>query len=877
MEAGQFTNTAINMVQVVTNIIEDYRMGSFRALAQEPVQNALDARRRDGGKVAVEYRLLRRETSANKLCRLLTVTDSGTTGLRGPLVTDEELQTRDFKLKPDENWAAFEAQGYTKENEDALGSRGQGKAAFLYHSHVPGLTRRMVMLYDTLLEDGEYRLGLRFARPVDQRRSPPFKDEEAKAIVQRAEYPLDDSLAIPLGLDPLDEIGTRVVVPFLKKDEARNMCPGGELSAWLQRCWWRAIQLGKLQIRVVDDATGDAQTIEPPSWWEDFKPLGGKPSANGIWRNLPNGGRACVWGDLPVDGEHEIRRLVLLHSDIIDEDEIVKDEPEYAGIQIMRRLQWIETRGARQAYHDYIPADKRPGFRGFVEFSRHTESALRQAEYSTHDGFNGRMQVVKHIRAALEGKVIEFSERMGWKTATTISEQQVNQREKSTHSRFMETFLNPNGRKPKGGRGKSEPADKQLLWDCRLDLEYPDPATARVNWGRSLSNVSVALGCEPCKELVGSAHLILEWVDEAGQAREILRYQDAIRGSWLDERIEEAISLGDWQIVSGKANLERQISCPDPGQYHLRATVEYDATRVKSAARTVYVQEEPPPPPQKNPITLSINAVNASDGKQKRIEHGQGLDLRIISRNRTTKPATLFLNASLRRGEFAELFANQMPVEMAGTPAGDSPIPKDILSLKRQLLDPHQSIPMTIESVQALVMPDSSGKYTISAELVDEDGERVIRTTAPIYFQRDPDNAKNNLPFEIKQVTNQREMWKLNNKLDLLTYPGAYPLYLELKDGQRQRHALHGRQAFIAEISANGLLEWAFRPREESSDDSNYDQLLASIGSPDDPLWEPYHIKLKNLCKASESHIAYAQIWRETVAVMLEIYAKENS
>ncbi len=426
-------------------------MGSLRALAQEPVQNALDAVREGQGLVEVEYRLLRRYPAAGGLCYLLTITDSGTTGLRGPMVSDEDLEARHFKLKPEENWAAFEAQGYTKENEGALGSRGQGKAAFLYHSYVPGQTRRMLMLYDTLLADGEYRLGMRFARPVDQRRSPPFYNEEAKAIVQDDTFQHGDELSIPLGLAPLRDIGTRVIIPYLAEEDVPKLRPDNELGRWLQRCWWRAIQLGKLQIRVVDDETGAEQTIEPPAWWQDMPREKGKPKQSGFWVDLPDGGRACTWGELPLDDGRQIRRLVILHSDALEEDEITKDHPEFAGIQILRGSQWIETPGARAYYGDLIPLNKRAGFRGFVEFGKQTDSALRAAENSQHDGFDARGikgKVVRDIRNELVDRVREFSTKMGWEAASQISTQQVTQREKTTLTRFLETFLNPNGRKP---------------------------------------------------------------------------------------------------------------------------------------------------------------------------------------------------------------------------------------------------------------------------------------------------------------------------------------------------------------------------------------------------------------------------------------------
>lgn len=235
MTEFHYQNTSTNMVQAVRNIIDGYGMGSIRALAQEPVQNAKDAGV-PGNVVQVEYRLIQRHSLDGTPCYLLTVTDSGTTGLRGPILSPEDLQERNYKLTHEENWAAFEGQGYTKENEDALGSRGQGKAAFLYHSHIPGNGHRMLMLYDTLLENGEYRLGVRFARPIDQVRRPLF-NYEASSAVQDVHHEIFDNQFVPLALQPLTEVGSRIIVPFLT-EEAFRAISSGELSRWLQRCWW---------------------------------------------------------------------------------------------------------------------------------------------------------------------------------------------------------------------------------------------------------------------------------------------------------------------------------------------------------------------------------------------------------------------------------------------------------------------------------------------------------------------------------------------------------------------------------------------------------------------------------------------------------------
>lgn len=867
----EFTNTSSHMVQEVQNIIDDYKMGSLRALAQEPVQNALDAVRKGRKLVNVEYRLLQRTTVNGETCYLLTVTDRGTTGLRGPMVTEQKLAERNYQLSLEENWAAFEAQGYTKENEDALGSRGQGKSAFLYHSQVPGPTRRMLMLYDTLLEDDEYRLGMRFARPVDQILKPPLYDDEAKAAIQGDTFAPEDGLAIPLGFEPLREIGTRVVVPFLSNDVAASARPGGELCEWLQRCWWRAIQVGKLQIHVVDDETGARETIEPPTWWCDFPRISGKPPVDGLWLDLDDGGRACVWRNLKID-DYRIRRLVLLHNDALREDEITS-EPEFVGIQLLRGSQWIETKGARQEYGDYIPIDKRPGFRGYVEFDEQTDANLRVAEHSTHDAFKGQRKVVQQILSALKDKVREFSAEMGWEIPQSVSQQQVSQREQQTHSRFLETFLNPNGRKPIPGPGPDEPVDNQLLWDCRLSLDYPDSNSTRVDWGESISRVFVEVGVEPSEAMTGSADVVLEWVDSTGKSEELYRKEEAIRKDWGNDRVEEQFELGDWKIHRGEPKAGQQIIYnPDPGECRLQAVVVYRDQRVKSAARMVYVQTDPPPPPEKKPVTLSISAVNISVKDKKRFDHGEELQLQITARNRGTQPDSFRLTATFDD----DLLVRDEPIELEGTPAGDSPRRNTILIQKMQLLDPHQSAPTEIDGSQPKVMPHSSGRYTLSADLFDENGDVVAHASKPVFFQRDPDRMKNDLPFDIRQESELKQMWKLNNELTELTYSDKHPVYVGMKDVQRQRRALQGRLAFIAEISANGLLEWAMRPKIQDGNDNNFDQLYDERHNSEDGLWEKLNRGLERLNKAVESPIEFDQIRRETVAVMLEIFAMEH-
>ena len=250
---AQFVPTATNMVAIVRNTIQGYGMGPIRALAQEPVQNSKDAAR---GNASVEYKLHRRSGADGAVTYLLTVTDHNTSGLRGSIRSLADLPAQGQALNEGENWAAFEGMGYTKKSsEDALGSRGPGQVRpFLYHSILPSAEftkqERMMILYDTLLPDSEYRLGVRYANPSDFVLSPPHTGDEARRVVS-SHYVMEDGTVFNLELDPLTEIGTRIIVPCLS-EEATAAFRSGELYRWLQRCWWRAVQTG-LSITLVDE------------------------------------------------------------------------------------------------------------------------------------------------------------------------------------------------------------------------------------------------------------------------------------------------------------------------------------------------------------------------------------------------------------------------------------------------------------------------------------------------------------------------------------------------------------------------------------------------------------------------------------------------
>ena len=145
---------------------------------------------------------------------------------------------------------------------------------------------------------------------------------------------------------------------------------------------------------------------------------------------------------------------------------------------------------------DYIPRDKRPGFRGFVEFDRATERDLRRAESPQHERFDRRVSGVKAIIAAIESKVREFAEEQGWSDQESTRPAPESDREVALD--FLR-FLSPRGRP----RSNSTAGTGQLelnfteRWECDLQVGLPTSQSTRVDWGQTIRNVVVMVKIEP--------------------------------------------------------------------------------------------------------------------------------------------------------------------------------------------------------------------------------------------------------------------------------------------------------------------------------------------------------------------------------------------
>ena len=844
-----FVDTSTNMVQVVRNAIESYGMGPLRALAQEPVQNSKDAKHSE--RVRVEYRLLTLQIQ-DKPCHLLTVTDNGTTGLQGPILTKEEREERGGELEQGENWAAFEGQGYTKKDaQDALGSRGQGKSAFLYHSNPIDASGepldRHIMLYDTRLGDGEYRLGIRYAMPADRVKEPPFLDDDARKVLSD-KYETGAELTVPLGLAPLEQPGTRVIVPYLS-EEAITAIRGRELHRWLQRCWWRAIQVGDLEVIVVDDKD-QAETIRVPSWW-----------TNEPWKH--HDGRVRVQENVEIGDGLKIKRIVLLYDEDLPEDEIDGYGPQYSGVQLLRGQQWIETLDV----HEYVPREYRGGFRGFAEFDRRLERELKKAEQPQHDRFIRRYRFVGSVHNRIEEAVKSFAEEQGWYSG--VETRAAPEREREIATEFLTAFSSGGRRRRRGSGDVTLDNDANLTWKCEIKLEFPSERSARVNWGQSIQNVRISVQCEPAYA-APRAEVWLELTREDDPTPTIVSQSQVVELIGGVARTE----LGDFQIVNGRAGVGK-IHAPEPGEYRLRAKVRHNGEQVASATRRLYVEDDPPSSPQPKPHTISVSVQNLSRQGERRINSGDEIGVQVTVTNRSPEDATLQINASLEH----QLLADGEVVMLDGAPLGDVPTRQAAVSKRLRVYT--SSTQGSLGSEQHIVLPP--GRHYLRADLYASGNEEPIaHRNQPVYVEVNPSRNRDRLPFDLEAVEGEgpMPMWELQERSTdewVLCYPSTYPIYHQLPRLQRHRSKLSGRLSFIAEICANGLLEWSLAPMA-NSDSSLIEQLKESL--PDRiPLdrWESYCERLDGLVagygsRRNENHGEYMKRWRLVVADMLEMF-----
>ncbi len=336
-ELGSGRDAVANYINICHTIADSYPESIAHGLQKDAIQNSVDARKSKRLPVHVEFQVIENERGT-----FLTFTDSNTVGLTGDVVNSASDYSN---LRSDDHWARFEAFAFTKDDPDALGARGQGKFIFLRAS------QQYKMVYDTLRDDGTYRLGATQATETGRPVYPQYGESWEDSIAAAKLFEL-------CGLEPLREVGTRIIVcdPL---PEVLEEIESDDFERAIQETWLRAIDKKQLNVRI--NSAQNSKEISMPFPY----PL---PDVD-----TPNV-KTWIYGRdfndfeiISADGTFKIKKF---HAVFFRENDIRDD---LQGIAIVQNGMKISSLNMEMA-----PADISRGITGFIEFDRELDRELRK-------------------------------------------------------------------------------------------------------------------------------------------------------------------------------------------------------------------------------------------------------------------------------------------------------------------------------------------------------------------------------------------------------------------------------------------------------------------------------------------------------------------
>ncbi len=348
-DLGKGSEAVANYITICNTVADSYPESKAHGLQKDAIQNSLDARK-GNGVVRVEFKVVKNKRDKT----FLTFKDSNTTGLTGEVVKD----VSDYKtLKKDDHWARFEAFAFTKDDPDALGARGQGKFIFLCASE------QYKMFYDTLRDDGIYRLGATevtdIGRTIYPERGNKWESDLAKTKLREL-----------CDLEPLEEVGTRIIVcePLL---EVLEEIENGSFERAIQETWFRAIEKGQLEVRL--NVLGKNTKIELSSPY----PLPQNDTAKTkVWLYKKDFAEHAIYSS---DGSFKIKNFCAVH---VSNDEIPE---EFQGVAIIQNGMKICSLNM-----EMVPTDISKRITGYIEFEKALDRELHKGTNQQPNHYNLR-------------------------------------------------------------------------------------------------------------------------------------------------------------------------------------------------------------------------------------------------------------------------------------------------------------------------------------------------------------------------------------------------------------------------------------------------------------------------------------------------------
>jgi len=440
--------TIRNWPEDVKAIIDGYKMYTniSHAVQKDAIQNGWSARKNKKG-VGWEFIFELVETPKIKF---LLMTDKGTVGLTGKILTPEEYEK---DLPSEERWGRFEGVAFTQpRTERTLGSRGRGKFIFV------GASEEYTILYDTLLENGNYRFGF---RTVLKTESPvaAYDNEGGKNKLRN----MTENL-----IEPITSVGARVII-VNPLDELVKDIKNGNFLRYIGETWWEIIQKCDATIKVKIGETEQTANIpdEFDLKYEDSKKFK-------VWnkKNMK----------IPMSfSKNQIKNLHIIYN----ADEAVPED--LRGVAIQRN-------GMKICVIDPKYMDKKIAERlyGYVNFDQDTEDSLIIDEGVEHYCYDFRKSLPGAIKRQVEDEIMLFAQqKLGYGTdVRELRRQQQRNAERmaitAINKYAKEAGIGPGKKGPGGGGGGGTPRETYIEFD---DINFPRENNLRVNYGESISNI----------------------------------------------------------------------------------------------------------------------------------------------------------------------------------------------------------------------------------------------------------------------------------------------------------------------------------------------------------------------------------------------------
>ncbi|PIP68372.1 MAG: hypothetical protein COW92_01670, partial [Candidatus Omnitrophica bacterium CG22_combo_CG10-13_8_21_14_all_43_16] len=352
--------TVTNWENQLRNIIDGYKSYTSisHAVQKDAVQNGWDARtdKRHGKGWSMEFELIKSKSGNS----YLTITDTGTTGLTGRVLTAAELLA---DLPAEERWGRFENVAFTKnQEEEAIGARGRGKFIFV------GASKDKTILYDTVKADGSYRFGFRTIVLTD---SPVNSFDDDAGRDKLVQYVKKD-------FAPIDRTGTRIII-VNPVDELVGAITSGEFLRYLEETWWEIILRYDANICVTN--SGDKKTVKIP---HDFKLPDSDTSSIKVWKK----------DNIDITFGGATHRIKHLHFACNLRNEVAED---IRGVAIQRSGMKVCAINI-----PYVPRNFANSFYGYVSFDRDLDFVMQKQEGIEHYSFEFRKGVALAVKRKLE-------------------------------------------------------------------------------------------------------------------------------------------------------------------------------------------------------------------------------------------------------------------------------------------------------------------------------------------------------------------------------------------------------------------------------------------------------------------------------------------